>query len=356
MKPTLLFFIILSVLCTTTEAIDFFKYFLFGGRDNNYSTCKVLPVQQAIEKDKDEGTPSCTPENSDKISSNENEQPENSSGGSHEVTELQLPHENRLKVKRVQEKNHHFYSAAVVPFQDNIESDDSFNAVPVQKVNIKPTKTILGVNAKMLRDLLGPNGVCINLTKLSEESARELLKIKWHMKTVLDPTDRMNFFGRRYFNTLELYKIFTRVNAENLHTKVDEELPKVKNLKDFLKIVINFYKAVGVKVFIEDCTRAILSSGIFHTRELLKVFQKSIDQIFQFACSNRINHLAIKLVRKNKYSKQLNLYEGIRKAFDDGNQKLGRELLSIVGNKYGKGPGSVYRDVHYDLELEEIEE
>lgn len=338
MKPTLIIFSILAVLCTTTEAVNFFKYLLCGGRDSNYRTDRVLPLDYGVEK-VEEGTPN----SSDRVSVNENEDVTNNGGINEEEVNQQRENPLKTKTKKVKKNKHDKNNNIAVPFWDLENS----------QVAVKKPKTVLGDNAKIIRDLLGPHGVCINLKDLSEQSASELLKIRRHMITVLDPDNRFDFL----IKLPELFDYKSEVslnNAEKLYYDIDDELVNVRNLKEFLRIVINFYKTLGANIILKDCIKAILNSAIFTTDELPQVLQMTFDQIFQFACINGFDALAIELVQ-TKAAEELNLYRGVVRVFSERNEKLGHELLSIIGKKYGNEPGSVYYRVCDHLNVEEIE-
>lgn len=83
-------------------------------------------------------------------------------------------------------------------------------------------------------------------------------------------------------------------------------------MKDFLKVAMLFYLKHCRPTIITNCTKAILASGIFTIEELPVFFEMTMDDIFQFACANGLNDLALELVRRG--TEGLNVAEGIEKA------------------------------------------
>jgi hypothetical protein len=357
MKPILIFFTVLSFYAPNTEAINIFKYLLCGGRPDAYKTQKILPVNFDI----DQGTaPNSSPMSSESISIDHWDSKKQGS------EEIQLQHEEKgqeqvqyfpFKIKSVRKNKKKFFENELLdidPPQDTTKKS-------------KPTKTALGQNAKKINDFLGPNGVEINLTNLSEESARELLKIKRHMENVLKIENRSDLIVLRLEkgHSLDSIKFYTGDgdffgSIHEFNEFMDEELITVETLNEFLKIVVNFYKDFGFDEILSDCIKVILDSGVITLDMLPEWFDMSLDQIFQMACTKRLDDLAKKLVLNRETASKLNFYQGLVKVFDEGNKELFYELLHIIKTRYRKRFGSVYNKVccnlNLNLNMDEFEE
>jgi hypothetical protein len=365
MKPTLIFFTVLSFYAPNTDAINIFKYLLCGGRSDAYKTQKILPVNF----DTDQGTPNSSPMSSESISIDHWDSKKQGSEQvklKHEEQEQDQDQDDDLKIKSVlkkKKKNKHHRKKAILPISEPFYEFSDIEPLEDTPKKPKPSKTVLGENAKKIRDLLGPNGVCINLKNLSEESARELLKIKRHMENVLIYDNRSDLIILRLISRLKKAKYLKSMkfdieedysddkNLEYLGA-MDEKLRTVQNLNEFLKIVFDFYKDFGFDEILSDCIKVILDSGVITLDMLLDWFDMPLDQIFQMACTKRLDDLAKKIVLDEETASKINLYEGLVKVFGEGNKELLYELLDIVGKRYGMSVGSVYNEVCWNLSLD----
>jgi hypothetical protein len=359
MKPTLIFFTVLSFYAPNTDAINIFKYLLCGGRSDAYKTQKILPVNF----DTDQGTPNSSPMSSESISIDHWDSKKQGSEQvklKHEEQEQDQDQDDDLKIKSVlkkKKKNKHHRKKAILPISEPFYEFSDIEPLEDTPKKPKPSKTVLGENAKKIRDLLGPNGVCINLKNLSEESARELLKIKRHMENVLIYDKRFDLIVLRLISRLKKAKFDIEEdysddkNLEYLGA-MDEKLRTVQNLNEFLKIVFDFYKDFGFDEILSDCIKVILDSGVITLDMLLDWFDMPLDQIFQMACTKRLDDLAKKIVLDEETASKINLYEGLVKVFGEGNKELLYELLDIVGKRYGMSVGSVYNEVCWNLSLD----
>jgi hypothetical protein len=130
MKPTLIFYTVLSLYSPNTEAINIFKYFLCGGRPDAYKTQKILPVNSDI----DQGTPNSSPMSSESISIDHWDSKVQRSKQvklQHEEEGQVQDQDDHLKIKSVlkkkkkkKKKKHHRKNAAVVPISEYFENNE----------------------------------------------------------------------------------------------------------------------------------------------------------------------------------------------------------------------------------------
>jgi hypothetical protein len=134
MKPILIFFTVLSFYALNIEAINIFKYFLYGGRSDAYKTQKILQGNSDI----DQGAPNSAMK-SDKIPIDEHFSDKD--GKKQGPEQVKLQHEEQgqvqdqddhLKIKDVpkkkkkkkKKKKHHRKKAAIVPFSEYFENNE----------------------------------------------------------------------------------------------------------------------------------------------------------------------------------------------------------------------------------------
>lgn len=118
----------------------------------------------------------------------------------------------------------------------------------------------------------------------------------------------------------------------------------VRNLKDFLRTVIKFYKNRLNDATLYNCILAVMAStDIFDLQDLTEILDLSDDQMFQMACENRLNDLAKELFIRRR--EELDLSEGVLTAYKDQNMNLVLDLLVLIGEYYGKQEGSIYHKV-----------
>lgn len=323
----LIFFIsILSTLLAATEASGILKYFLCGGHSNKPKSENY----QDTPNDYDTGTSNYSPE-------------EMKEGFDFEAKPF-----NAKKVKK--SKNNK--KSKVVPISDFDDIDVSLSEAPIPatKINVAP-RTKIGENVKEIRNILGNNVFYFNCLNLNEDSARELLKIKIPMEVVLSPERRTNFMIRELDYGKSAIYIKTAISKilNEYDNEISEDLKKVLNLKDFLRIVIKFYKSCSNDLILKDCTLAVLGSAVFGIEELPSLFDMTFDEIFQISCENGLNGLAMEILC-SKTPEELDLVKGVLSAFDDKNKKLAYELISTIRELYGNDEFSIFDEIISEIE------
>lgn len=218
-----------------------------------------------------------------------------------------------------------------------------------EKLALKIKKRKLGKNVSILRKALFPT-VSKGIWDLSEASAAELLKLKYHAKLVLDEVDRFDFLItdlQRSGDNNETFSERLR-KIRKFDEEIGNELKKSDELKDFLKVLVKFYSNCYGKVILDDCLKAILGAQIFTVEEMPEAFGMSKNEIFLFACKNGSKSTALDFVRSSR-DQSLDLYDGAMAAKISGNDDLLDELIALIGEIYGTKGGGIYHSILYEI-------
>lgn len=232
----------------------------------------------------------------------------------------------------------------------NGESEKSF----LSTISMKPKKRKLGQKAAALRKLLFPT-VSKGVWDLSEASALELLKLKFHAKVLIDDSQRFDFLMADLQRTDAAYnkKFMKRLKwAREFDKEIGEDLKGSAELKDFLKVMIKFYSRCFEKLMLSDCITAIMKSQVFSVEEMPEIFGMSEDELFQSACKNDIKAVALDLIRNQ--DPNLDLIAGAMAAKKAENDELLSDLVNLVGEIHGTDSDGPYHTILYEILLEEI--
>lgn len=267
-----------------------------------------------------------------------------------EEEELKSPFNgNQPRLKKVKKPK----SNAVAPLSnpENAELDDNMIKISTNKDKEKVPKSF---NEKF-RDFWIKNRLSAEyLTDLKEESARELLKIQLPITIVLNSerrTELMSHELRYVYVNGPIDPVIDRIFE--FDKEIDEDLKTVRSLKDFLKVLVKFYNGCRTDLVLWDCTKAILSSGVFELDELPKIFDMNFTELLEFACKNNLSDFSKKMVIER--GQRIDLVNTVLKVFKDyKNDKLGNELFSLIGEQYGRENGSAYYAIMYELLADQI--
>lgn len=347
MKPTLVLLSVLVFLATGTEASGIFKYFLCGGRSSDIQQhqpkCKKGQVIPCTNHNDDAETIGCTPANSDRsaIHIDFDDEEHKCAFDGNELT-------SKKKKKRSAGK-----STRVVPGYD-FEEDDL--DVPLNKYSIfKPCEYESGsdyeeessIHIHELKKLLDGSGVHINDLGISEAGASELLKIKVPLIILLSPEKRVELMNYELEQREEFrFSSCRRRHRPNFrfNLEISRCLNDVKTLKDFLIVVVKFYRRCYADLLLDKCMKAIIAANVFSIEELTDVFEMSYKDLFDFACENGFDSLALELAERIPNQK-VNLREAAINAFNNGNDELSGKLLDLHRDMFGDDWNSDFHNV-----------
>lgn len=313
MKLNLIFCVAICCFASASEGSRILNYFLRGGGQAQQQ--RVYPGFLDLKSSSgDDSTTATSPSNSDRSVDaavkyeDIMEEPSFTTKG--DMTDLNALAALQPRTKRTP---HNANANKVVPLVTEAE------------IELEP----LGEKATEIRNLIHSKFKHVDVSGLSEESAAELLKIKKHLDNVLTYGRRNDLLlrtaGYSCTNFSEMKEKAEKTNTFN--SNIGYYFSTAKNLKDFLKVVIMFYNKLGREKITTECTKAILASGVFEIKDLPTFFEVTFDEIFQFACKNGLNNLALELVRRR--TEGLNIAEGIAKATQEKNF----ELVSSLQNQ-----------------------
>ena len=215
-------------------------------------------------------------------------------------------------------------------------------------INVKKVKN---ASIMELKSRLSPK-ITEGFKTLKESAARELLQIDERLMTeILDPKDRFQFLIAAF--NVDLNKRYgenaahTPANILHFSAEIGKRLRATKNLKEYLKILVDFYKVCLHELVLDDILMAILRSEIFTLDELPLALGMNHEEIFYFGCSNNLGNLAKSLLIENKVSR--NIFGGVIEAALKRNDELVEELIELVGEKYGTGSTSLYHQILTEL-------
>lgn len=361
MKSTLVLFSVLSILATGTEAVNFLKYLLCGGHGDvqvaqQQLKCKEIQVMPSANHDDDVETRDCTPTNSDRLTIHlkcRDDDERNSAFEGKVLTKNEAARKNSLKSKRIVPGEHEFEKDQLHEPLNKDSIDKSHDEEYYESESGSDYDEDVISFTHDLKTLLDGNGVHIKDLEISEAGASELLKIKIPLIILLSPKKRSEFL---YSELEDLDRIRVTENSsrhipnrsrnrpikrrrrnspiEKFNRDVSKRLSEVKTLKDFLVVVIKFYKKCYTKFILNDCIRAIIAANVFDIDELPKAFKTNYSSLFDFACENGFDSLALQLVERIP-NQRVNLKEAAINAFNNGNYDLSEELLEILREKYG---------------------
>lgn len=347
MKPTLVLISVLVIVSTGTEASGIFKYLLCGGRSSDVQQhqpkCKKGQVMPSTNFDDEVETIGCTPTNSDRsaIHIEFHDEDHKCAFEGNEPT-------SKKKKKRSAGK-----STRVVPGYEF--EDDDFD-VPLNKDSIfKPYEyesrsyyeDEVTSQTHELKKLLDGSGVHINDLGISEAGASELLKIKIPLIIVLSPEKRVELMTYELEQREELrFSSCKRRHRPNFrfNLEISRRLNDVKTLKDFLLVVVKFYRRCYADLLLDKCMKAIIASNVFSIEELTDVFEMSSKDLFDFACENGFNSLALELAERIPNQK-VNLREAAINAYNIGNDDLSGKLLDLHREMFGDDENSDFHNV-----------
>jgi hypothetical protein len=344
MKPT--FLIILSLLSVlsflrTTEALNFLKYLLCGGHSEieqaKYKKSQVIPLNNVNEDNTI--SPSFSDRNLIQLGLNGDEENESVFKG-----KKNIPTSKRSK-RNIGKQGSTADSESEVEDNDNLE-----------ELEFETDTKIMSYKEK-LEKLLNRNGVHIKNLTLTENGARELFNIKIALNIVLSSDKRVELMvhERQYFATTSPgdHDISHDFKIQRVNIQIAERLENVRNLKDFLKLVIRFYQNCFANLLLKDCTKSILASDVFEISELPEVFGMRFDEIFEFACENNLINLAKRLIR-TRSSRELDLVR-VLKLYRRNNEQLCNKLLVVIRGEYGLQPESIYQKILHEIIQEQKE-
>lgn len=220
------------------------------------------------------------------------------------------------------------------------EANNNINAKKVKKASIMELKSRLS------------SRITEGFDTLKESSACELLQIDERLMTeILDPEDRIQFLLAAF--NVDLNKRYgenaahTPATIINFSTEIENRLNGIKNLKDYLKILVSFYKVCLRDLVFDDILKAVLKSEIFTLEELPEALGMNHEEIFDFACVNELKNVAKSLLIEDKVSR--NIFGGVIEAALKGHDELVEELVELVGEKFGTGSTSLYHQILTEL-------
>lgn len=319
MKPSLLLFSFLAI-ATSCEASNLLNFFFGSGKNKNKKLNRILPAGHEKYID-DLEWPDTTP----------------STPPSVEKRERSFKDFDTAKSKIVP-VNASSYDTIILDMPPNF---------------VKPKqKRSLGKMANKVRKALAPK-ILQGFTELSEEGARELLKIKFHMQVVLDEEklyDLMLTDSERIQSLKALREKFAEYDV--LNEEINQNIKDATCLKDFLKIVLKFYNKVSKDLVLNDCIKAILASRVFTLQEWPEVFGMSYQEIFNFACLHDVPAVALDIVKER--IEGVELAPGVLDAAEVGNHELVNELVHVIGEVHGTDRDSLYHSILHDLAIEQV--
>jgi hypothetical protein len=342
---------LLSVLSflRTTEASNFLKYLLCGGHSEieqpKYKKSQVVPLNYVNQDITMRYSPSFSNRNSIQLGFNDDKENESVFGGKRNITT------SRTYERNISKQGFIALSPVNSEAEDNAELEELLNGDIESE-----TETKFMSYKEKLEKLLNGNGVHIKRLNITEIGARELLKIKIPLNIILSSDKRVELMAheRQFFATTSPgdHDISLDSKIQRVNIQIAERLKKVRNLKDFLILVIRFYQNCFANLLLKDCTKAILASDVFEIFELPEIFGMRFDKIFEFACENNLIVLAKKLIR-TRSSRELDLVEGVLKVYRGNNEPLCNKLLTVIRREYGLEPESIYHNIIFEIMQEQ---
>lgn len=361
MKSTLVLFSVLSILATGTEAVNFLKYLLCGGHGDVQATqqqlkCKEIQVMPSVNHDDDVETRDCTPTNSDRVTIHlkcRDDDERNSAFEGKVLAKKEAASKNSFKSKRIVPGEHEFEEDQLQEPLNNVSIDKIHDEESYESESGSDYDEDVISFTHDLKTLLDGNGVHIKDLEISEAGASELLKIKIPLIILLSPKKRSELMyseledldrirvtaiGRRHIPNRSRNRPIKRPRLyspiEKFNRDISKRLSEVKTLKEFLAVVIKFYKKCYTKLILKNCIRAIIAANVFDIDELPKACKMNYLSLFDFACENGFDSLALQLVERIP-NQRLNLKAAAEDAFNNGNYDLSEEFQEILREKYG---------------------
>ena len=356
MRPTFLLFSLLSIFATVTESSRILNFLLRGGaQKRRVSPTEGLQVKTSNELD----TPVITKPNT----------PLNSHSASTDLDEISIHTQESSIVTQKPTDNSDMklnpLAAAiskkkVVPALDfgalNKMFDEEAELVAKAKDNRNLTVQINrpGKYVAEFIEIFEKNKKKINLDGLSEEGARELLKLKHPLNTVLNSKERIHLMLDELNFTLKVSDSPKEIVDKicDFDSEIASDLTAVSTLKEFLKVVLKFYNVCYKDLVLKDCVKYILAAEIYEIEEFPAVFEMDLNEIFLLACENGIEAVALKLVKRR--TKGLDLVEGVKKALYANDTKLATELTRSIGEIYGTDSDSIYHKILYEITFDQL--
>lgn len=241
-------------------------------------------------------------------------------------------------------------SKAVSPKNSN--SSGKVFAINAEEANNNiNAKKVKNASIMELKSRLSPK-ITEGFDTLKESAARELLQIDERLMTeILDRKDRYQFLLAAF--NVDLSRKYgenaahTPSNILYFSTEIGNRLRATKNLKDYLKILVFFYKVCLRDLVLDGILKAILKSEIFNLEELPEALGINHEEIFYFACSNELKNVVKSLLIEDKVSQ--NIFNGVIEAALNGHDELVEELVELVGEKFGTGSASLYHQISTEL-------
>ena len=196
-----------------------------------------------------------------------------------------------------------------------------------------------------LKELLSPK-ITNGFDDLTENGANELLKLDTHIiSRVLNDSNRFQFLLVTFdiYPNIKNNRRIALANISSFSEEIGRKLMQTNQLKDFVKILIEFYKFCINRQDLNKVLSAVLKSEIFTLEELLEALKMNYDEIFNFACVNNLQRIAKALIINRKVS--FNITDGILEAFSMGFEDLVNELVNLTGVLFGTESSSVYHDI-----------
>lgn len=229
-------------------------------------------------------------------------------------------------------------------FEDKYDLNSFYKKNQVVPIALSQKSERTRRHSKKLCRFFEENDLLIDCSEFSfsEKGSKNLLEIQAAMRTVLSLEKRLNLILKE-LDRANITGSYADSRLE-FNDEISEDLSNVRNLKDFLKTVIKFYKNRLSETTLSKCILAIMAStDLFNLQDLTEILNLSDDQMFQIACENRLNDLAKELFIKSK--EELYLYEGVLAAYKDHNMDLFMDLLARIGDIYGRQEGSKYHRI-----------
>lgn len=201
----------------------------------------------------------------------------------------------------------------------------------------------------LLMNILNP--ITEGFEYLTENGAIALKELNFD---ILDSEYRLEFLHSTFASELQKRETEWSEILANFSIDIGKRISGTKNLKEFLKIIVDFYKFCSRKLDFENVIRIILKCEIFSLEELPEALKMSYDKIFSIACSKSVSNVAKALII-NKKVKEGWIIEYVLEYWPFNDENFANELIQLIGEHYGTEVSSAYHTILFELAEGELE-